>query len=130
MSYKEQFQQLTLDYVCEKGEEKHVPTKRIDIVSVRMVKECSLMYKDRVVGSSQDGANLMRQFLGDVDREHFLVICLDTKNQPTAINVAHIGSLNASILYPREVMKPAILSNAAGVIVDHNHPSGNPLTIV
>lgn len=45
MSYKEQFQQLTLDYVCEKGKEKHVPAKRVDIVSVRMVKECSLMYK-------------------------------------------------------------------------------------
>lgn len=100
MSYKEQFQQLTLDYVCEK--EKHVPAKRVDIVSVRMVKECSLMYKDRVVGSPQDGANLMRQFLGDVDREHFVVVCLDTKNQPTAISVAHIGSLNASIVHPRE----------------------------
>ncbi|HLR09902.1 MAG TPA: hypothetical protein VK120_00760 [Sporosarcina sp.] len=46
MSYKEQFQQLTLDYVCEK--KKRVPAKRVDIVSLRMVKECSLMYKDRV----------------------------------------------------------------------------------
>src|SRR5690625_4385644 len=115
MSYKEQFQQLTLDYVCER--EKHVPAKRVDIVSVRMVKECSLMYKDRVVGSPQDGANLMRRFLGDVDREHFVVVCLDTKNQPTAINVCHIGGLNSSIAHPREAMKPAILSNAAGVIV-------------
>lgn len=45
MNYKEQFQQLTLDYVCEKEEEKHVSAKRTDIVSVKMVKECSLMYK-------------------------------------------------------------------------------------
>lgn len=126
MNYQEQYKQLGLDYVHEKEEEKHVPAKRVDIVSVRMVKECSLMYKNRVIGSPQDGYNLIKQFLGDVDREHFVVVCLDTKNQPTAINVCHIGSLNSSIVHPREVMKPAILSNAAGVIVGHNHPSGNP----
>jgi len=54
-----------------------------------------------------------------------VVICLDTKNQPTAINVCHVGSLNASLVHPREVMKPAILSNAASILVGHNHPSGN-----
>jgi len=58
MNYKEQFQQLTLDYVCEKEEKKHIPAKRVDIVSVRIVKECSLMYKDRGVGSPRDGFNL------------------------------------------------------------------------
>jgi len=126
MNYQNQFKQLTLDYVHEKEEEKYVPAKRVDIVSVRMVKECSMLYKDRVIGSPQDGYNLIKQFLGDVDREHFVVVCLDTKNQPTAINVCHIGSLNSSIVHPREVMKPAILSNAAGILVGHNHPSGNP----
>jgi len=88
---------------------------------MRMVKESSLMYKDRVIGSPEDGFKLLKQFLGDVDREHFVVVCLDVKNQPTAINVCHIGSLNASIVHPREVMKPAILSNAAGILVGHNH---------
>jgi len=117
MKYQKHFKQLALNYVHEKEEEKHVPAKRVDIVSVRMVKECSILYKDRVIGSPQDGYNLIKQFLGDVDREHFVVVCLDTKNQPTAINVCHIGSLNSSIVHPREVMKPAILSNAAGVIV-------------
>jgi len=51
---------------------------------------------------------------------------LDVKNQPTAINVCHIGSLNASIVHPREVMKTAIMSNSASIIVAHNHPSGKP----
>lgn len=51
---------------------------------------------------------------------------MDTKNQPTAINTCHIGSLNASIVHPREVMKPAILSNAASILIGHNHPSGQP----
>lgn len=55
MNYQEQFQQLTLDYVHEKEGEKRVPTKRVEFVSVKMVKECSLMYKDRVIGSPRDG---------------------------------------------------------------------------
>src|SRR5699024_9961903 len=114
----------------QEGKEQHVPAKRVNVVSVRMARESSLLYKNRVIRSPEDGYNLLKQFLGDVDREHFVVVCLDTKNQPTTINVCHIGSLNASIVHPREVMKPAILSNAAGVIVGHNHPSGNPLTIV
>jgi DNA repair protein RadC len=53
-----------------------------------------------------------------------VVVCLDTKNQPTAINICHIGSLNASIVHPRECFKPAILSNAASILIGHNHPSG------
>lgn len=122
MTYQKQIRKKMLDQVKERG----VPAKRVDIVSMRMVKESSLMYKDRVIGSPEDGFNLLKQFLGDVDREHFVVVCLDVKNQPTAINVCHIGSLNASIVHPREVMKPAILSNAASILVGHNHPSGNP----
>lgn len=50
-------------------------------------------------------------------------MCLDVKNQPTAMSVCHIGSLNASIVHPREVMKTAVLSNATSIIVLHNHPS-------
>lgn len=51
-------------------------------------------------------------------------MALDVKNQPTAMNICHIGSLNASIVHPREVLKTAILSNAASILVLHNHPSG------
>lgn len=51
-------------------------------------------------------------------------MCLDVKNQSTVINVCHIGSLNVSIVHPREIMKTAVLSNAASILVMHNHPSG------
>lgn len=98
--------------------------KRVNIVSVKLVKESSLLYKKRSVKSPEDGYQLMKWLLKDKDREHFIVVSLDTKNQPVSINVCHIGSLNASIVHPREVMKSAILSNAASVIVGHNHPSG------
>lgn len=107
-------------------ENKKVAAKRVDIVKIQMVKERSLLYKNRTVHSPQNGFDLMKQFLGDVDREHFIVMCLDTKNQPTSLNICHIGSLNSSLVHPREVFKPAILSNAASIMVGHNHPSGNP----
>ncbi|MFD1385580.1 JAB domain-containing protein [Oceanobacillus oncorhynchi subsp. oncorhynchi] len=67
-----------------------------------------MLYKNRSVSSPEDGYDLLRKFLGEVDWEYFIVICLDTKNQPAAINICHIVSLNASLIYPREVMKPAM----------------------
>lgn len=103
---------------------KKQPAKRVNIVSLKLVKESSILYKKRQVRSPEDAYELIKQFLGEVDREYFVVVCLNTKNQPTAINICHIGSLNASIVHPREVMKPAILSNAASILVGHNHPSG------
>lgn len=100
--------------------------KRVNIISLKLVKESSFLYPDRNVKSPEDAYKLLKQFLIDADREYFLVVCLDVKNQPTAINVCHIGSLNASIVHPREVLKPAILSNSASIIIAHNHPSNDP----
>lgn len=96
---------------------KPVPAKRVNIVSLELVKESSLLYKDRCIRSPEDGYDLLKQLLGHVDREYFIVVCLDTKNQPTAINICHIGSLNASLVHPREVMKLVILSNAASILI-------------
>jgi DNA repair protein RadC len=90
---------------------KNQPAKRVNIVSVKLVKESSLLYKERSIKSPEDVYNLMKHFLDDLDREAFIVISLDTKNQPVSINICHVGSLNASIVHPREVMKSAILSN-------------------
>lgn len=101
----------------------HLSPKRVQIVEVKLVREKSLVYKERKIRSPQDAYYLMLEYLGDNDREHFVVLCLDTKNQPTSIQTVHIGSLNASIVHPREVLKSAILSNAASILVGHNHPS-------
>ena len=115
-----------LDLIREISTEKQtkiLPAKRVNIVQVKLVREKSMLYKDRKIRSPRDAYDLMLEFLGDVDREHFIVLCLDTKNQPTCIQVVHIGNLNSSIVHPREVLKSAILSNAASIIVGHNHPS-------
>lgn len=100
--------------------------KRFNIVSVKLVKESSLLYKERSVKSPKDSYKLLKHFLEYKDREFFIVAALDIKNQPVSVHVCHVGSLNACIVHPREVMKSAILSNAASIIVGHNHPSGNP----
>jgi len=99
------------------------PAKRVDIVTVKLVRESSVLYKDRTIYSPADSVNLLEQFLKDEDRERFMVLCLDTKNQPTAIHTVSIGTLNSSVVHPREVFKVAILANSNAIILGHNHPS-------
>lgn len=58
-------------------------------------------------------------------KEHFIAIYLDTKNQEIARDIISIGTLNASLVHPREVFEPAVRNLAASVILVHNHPSGD-----
>ena len=99
--------------------------KRINIVSIKMVKESSFLYQTRTVSSPNDAYEMIREQLKDLDREQFIIACLNTKNEPTNISVVAVGTLNKAIVHPREVFKTAILSNAANVIAFHNHPSGD-----
>lgn len=101
------------------------PAKRVDIVKIKMVREKSILYENRKITSPEDVVNITKDFIEGCDREKFMVIYLNTKNEPTAIHTVSIGSLNASIVHPREVMKGAILSNSNGMILVHNHPSGD-----
>lgn len=100
--------------------------KRVNIVRVKMVREASFLYPQRRIRMARDVVELILKFLDETDREQFFLLCLNTKNEPTALHTVSIGSLDASIVHPREVFKVAILSNAASVIVAHNHPSGDP----
>jgi DNA repair protein RadC len=59
-------------------------------------------------------------------REHFVVLLLNARHEIQRREVVSIGSLNASIVHPREVFLPAILHSAASVVLVHNHPSGDP----
>jgi DNA repair protein RadC len=59
-------------------------------------------------------------------REHFVVILLNARHEAIAVETVSIGSLNVSIVHPREVFKPAVVASAASIIVAHNHPSGDP----
>jgi DNA repair protein RadC len=78
------------------------------------------------VKSPEDVVKTARNLLKGKKREHFLVICLDTRNHLIKTSTVSIGSLDCSIVHPREVFKDAISSSAASVIFIHNHPSGDP----
>ncbi len=106
-------------------DKKKIPAKRVGIVSLKLVKEQSVLYETRVISNPYDAYKLIKNFLIDSDREKFVVACLDTKNQPVNISVVSIGSVNSAIVHPREVFKVAMLSNASKIICFHNHPSGN-----
>ena len=74
----------------------------------------------------EDVANLLRGELGSADREIFKEILVNTKNGVIQVLTVAVGSLNAALVHPREVLKPAIKASAAGIIICHNHPSGDP----
>ena len=61
----------------------------------------------------------------DLDRETFGILLLDSRHRVTTLHVVSIGFLIGSIVHPREVFKAAILGNATGLILCHNHPSGD-----
>ena len=100
-------------------------SKRVELVSIKLVKESSFLYEERKVSSPETATKLFGRFFEDLDREKFVVACLNTKNEVNCVEIISIGSLNASIVHPREVYKTAIISNAASIIVAHNHPSGH-----
>lgn len=78
------------------------------------------------VSTPEDVVDLMKPLLIGEDREHFYCICLDTKNRTRKIVEVSVGSLNASIVHPRELFREAIAVSAASVVIVHNHPSGDP----
>ena len=81
---------------------------------------------DRQVRQSRDVAEFMAPLAAGLDREYFWCLALDGKNRASSLHVISVGSLTAALVHPREVFKPAILGNAAAVILVHNHPSGDP----
>lgn len=74
----------------------------------------------------EDVVELCASQLRGLDREHFWALALNTKNRLLRLVEVSIGSLNASIVHPRELFKEAVRLSAASVVLVHNHPSGDP----
>lgn len=83
-------------------------------------------YARKNCNSPTVSAEIASYEIGDRDREVFLVMILNTKLELIGLYEAHVGSINASIVSPRDVFKPVILGNGNSIIVSHNHPSGKP----
>jgi DNA repair protein RadC len=96
-------------------------------------KRVSLVYtgslQDRPrIGGPQDAKTFFAKYWMDnpgYDQERFVVACLDTKNRVQSVVEITTGTLDASLVHPREVFKPAIIEGSSSIILSHNHPSGD-----
>lgn len=82
------------------------------------------------ITSPGDVAELMMSKMKDLEQEHFVVLLLNSKNIVIKQSWIYKGTLNSSIIHPREVFNIAIRESSNAMIVVHNHPSGDVLTIV
>ena len=69
--------------------------------------------------------SLKKDYRTDRDKEHFWVIATDGRNKVKYIELVSLGTMNASLVHPREVFRTAIFRATAGIILGHNHPSGD-----
>ncbi|MDV7748262.1 JAB domain-containing protein, partial [Enterococcus faecium] len=82
------------------------------------------------ISSTKLAAQIGMAEIGDEAQEVFLLVVLNTQNEINAIHRVFQGSLNSSVAQPREIFRSALLNNGAKIMLYHNHPSGNLLTIV
>lgn len=82
--------------------------------------------KRETAKTPEDVVALVRSRLKGKKKEYFLALLLDTRNQLIRVAEISVGSLDSSIVHPREVFKEAVAASAASVIFAHNHPSGDP----
>jgi DNA repair protein RadC len=70
--------------------------------------------------------NMFKSYFAELPNEHFMIIFLSSSNKVIGFDVISQGTLNASLVHPREVFRGAITANCANIVLAHNHPSGNP----
>jgi DNA repair protein RadC len=78
------------------------------------------------VGSPEDAAALVVPLLTGLDREHCLLVTLDTKHRLVGVGTVSVGTADHTFMAPREVYRDALLAGASAVFLAHNHPSGDP----
>ena len=98
----------------------------VPLIRTYIVKEKDIPYGKEEVDNPKKVVELVKRLLQGADREYLIVISVDMKSKPVGMEIVSIGTLNEALVNPREVFKHAILCNAGGIIMVHNHPSGNP----
>jgi DNA repair protein RadC len=104
----------------------------VSVLGIKLVREVAQrLLKEQLLGepycnSSREVFDYLFYAMRDLPRETFKVLFLSTKNQVIAVESLFEGTLNASAVYPREIMKKALEHNAAALVFAHNHPSGDP----
>lgn len=99
--------------------------KKVQIVHLQMIKDDEIVYGNRRMENPQEAAELMADFLGDVDRECLVVCGADVKMKPVYIQTVAIGSVSSCPVSIPDIFKAALLSNAVNILLFHNHLSGD-----
>jgi DNA repair protein RadC len=94
---------------------------------VSLVREPETPYREPVSLSRPTSVvrYLWTQIFHDLDREAMAAVFLDTRNRLIGVNLAYLGTLDRTAVEPRGILVAALLCNAAGIVVGHNHPSGD-----
>jgi DNA repair protein RadC len=104
--------------------------KRINVYSVELVRDKAALYdiESKKVNSPDAAYDIIEKVfsLSRKPNEHFGMLALNTKNEIVGAHLIFAGSVNSSVVHPREVFQRALLNNATSIIVFHNHPSGKP----
>jgi len=94
-------------------------------ISRRLRKEENLnKKKNKIINSPKDIFPLLKEKVINFYKEYFMVASLDNRNKIINIDTVSVGTLNSSLIHPRETFEIAIKNHAAGIIICHNHPSG------
>ena len=104
----------------------HRSSRELSQVAIRLVKEPPL-YSSEPVNTPQDAIRILADVFSDYDREVVIVVNLRPDLKPICMNIASIGALDYSMSHPRELLKSMVLSNAAKVLLVHNHTTGRVL---
>ncbi|WP_028987566.1 JAB domain-containing protein [Thermicanus aegyptius] len=102
---------------------------RINIFSVRLIREASGLYDvEKVIDNPVSAEGLIRKVLHlhESPVEKFGFLSLNVRNKVTGVHVVSVGAINYTLIDPRSVFVSALLNNATGIILFHNHPSGDP----
>jgi DNA repair protein RadC len=100
----------------------------ISVYRINLVRDPNIRFEKTPLSNSAQAHRLLTRLIeerGQPDREQFCVLLLDAKNRIIGMNIVSTGGLTCATVFPRDVLKPALLSNAAAVILAHNHPSGD-----
>lgn len=101
-------------------------TNYVPLVRLHAVKERFVPYGvEGNINTPEKVVKMVSRLLKEADKEIMLAISVDAKNKPVGIEVVAIGSLNVAYVEARDLFKHAILSNASGIVLVHNHPSGD-----
>ena len=100
------------------------PPKSVRKVRLRQVRDGRVRFSVDRVSNPKHVFVAVRRFYRQADREMLSVLCLDAQNAPTCFSIVAVGDLNTTRARPADILKSAILSNSAGLVLCHNHPSG------